>query len=92
MLLPNKIAIIYGAGGAVGSMIAGTFAREGAKVFLTGRTRAKVDQVAEKINAAGGFAESAEVDALDEQAVNEHLNMVIALQGGIWLQRGRVCS
>jgi NAD(P)-dependent dehydrogenase (short-subunit alcohol dehydrogenase family) len=83
MLLANKIAIIYGAGGSVGSTIAETFAREGAKVFLTGRTKSKVDLVAEKINAAGGYAESAEVDALDEQAINEHLNKVIAKAGNI---------
>ncbi|HMH23622.1 MAG TPA: SDR family oxidoreductase [Puia sp.] len=83
MMLSNKIAVIYGAGGAVGSTIARTFAREGAKVFLTGRTKAKVDQVAEKINAAGGFAEAAEVDALDERAVDEHLNMVIGKAGNI---------
>jgi len=83
MMLANKIAVIYGAGGAVGSTIAETFAREGAKVFLTGRTKTKVDVVAKKINAAGGFAEAAEVDALDEQAVNEHLNMVITKAGTI---------
>jgi NADP-dependent 3-hydroxy acid dehydrogenase YdfG len=52
MLLANKLAIIYGAGGAVGRTITETFAREGAKVFLTGRTKAKVDLVAEQINAA----------------------------------------
>jgi len=82
-MLLNKIAIIYGAGGAVGSTVAATFAREGAKVFLTGRTKSKVDQVAEKINAAGGYAEAAEVDALNEQAINEHLNMVIGKTGGV---------
>lgn len=83
MLLTNKIAIIYGAGGAVGSTIAETFAREGAKVFLTGRNKAKVDLVAEKIKAAGGYAEAAEVDALNEGAITEHLNGVIAKVGGV---------
>jgi NAD(P)-dependent dehydrogenase (short-subunit alcohol dehydrogenase family) len=83
MMLKNKIAIIYGAGGAVGSTIARTFAREGAKVFLTGRNKAKVDEVTEKINAAGGYAEAAEVDALDEQAVNKHLHSVISKVGDI---------
>lgn len=82
-LLSNKIAIVYGAGGAVGSTIAQTFAREGAKVFLTGRNKAKVDLVAEKINAAGGYAESAEVDALNEKAIEEHLNAVISKVGQI---------
>ena len=57
-MLSNKIAIIYGAGGAVGSTVAETFAREGAKVFLTGRTKAGVDKVAEKINRSGGVAEA----------------------------------
>jgi NAD(P)-dependent dehydrogenase (short-subunit alcohol dehydrogenase family) len=83
MMLSGKIAIIYGAGGAVGSTIAETFAREGAKVFLTGRTKSKVDRVAGKINAAGGSAEAAEVDALDESAINEHINMVIGKTGHI---------
>lgn len=83
MLLVNKIAIIYGAGGAIGSTVAETFAREGAKVFLTGRNKAKVNIVAQKIKAAGGYAESAEVDALDERSIAEHLNEVIAKAGGV---------
>jgi len=83
MLLVNKIAIIYGAGGAVGSTVAETFAREGARVFLTGRHKAKVDVVAEKIKAAGGYAESAEVDALDEQAIIQHLKSIVAKAGNI---------
>lgn len=37
MLLKNKNAVIYGASGAVGSAVARTFAREGARLFLTGR-------------------------------------------------------
>jgi predicted amino acid dehydrogenase len=39
MLLENKVAIIYGAGGAIGGAVARTFAREGAKVFLLSRLR-----------------------------------------------------
>jgi len=65
MLLENKIAVIYGAGGAVGSAVAKAFAREGAKVFLTGRNLKPVDAVASEIVVAGGRAESAKVDALD---------------------------
>jgi NAD(P)-dependent dehydrogenase (short-subunit alcohol dehydrogenase family) len=83
MLLRNKIAIIYGAGGAVGSSIAETFAREGAKVFLTGRTLSKIDRVAERIRLADGYAETAEVDALDEQAIERHLNGVVAKLGHV---------
>jgi NAD(P)-dependent dehydrogenase (short-subunit alcohol dehydrogenase family) len=77
MLLRNKVAVVYGAGGAIGSAVTRAFASEGAKVFLAGRRRASVDAVAEEIASAGGAAEAAEVDALDEQAVDEHLEAVI---------------
>ena len=45
-MLLDKIAIIYGAGGSIGSIVAETFAREGAKVFLTGHSKSNVDKVA----------------------------------------------
>jgi len=83
MLLTNKNAVIYGAGGAIGGAIARAFAREGAKVFLTGRRLASVDAVASDIFAAGGVAETAQVDALDELAVEKHLSAVVEKAGGI---------
>ena len=73
MLLQNKNAVIYGAGGAIGGAVARAFAREGANVFLTGRRRGPVDAVAECITSAGGAAKVAEVDALDEHAIDQHL-------------------
>jgi NAD(P)-dependent dehydrogenase (short-subunit alcohol dehydrogenase family) len=39
MLLKDKIAVIYGAGGGVGCAVAYAFARGGANLFLTGRLR-----------------------------------------------------
>jgi 3-oxoacyl-[acyl-carrier protein] reductase len=39
MLLENKNAVIYGSGGSIGGAVAKMFAREGARVFLAGRTR-----------------------------------------------------
>ncbi|HEU4946288.1 MAG TPA: SDR family oxidoreductase [Kribbella sp.] len=83
MLLENKNAIIYGAGGAIGGATAKAFAREGARVFLTGRTRQSLDLVAKEIAAAGGQAEVAVVDALDEQAVDEHARRVVEQSGSI---------
>jgi hypothetical protein len=77
MMLKNKVAVIYGAGGSIGGAVAHAFAREGATVFLTGRKRAAVALVAKEIVSAGGAAETAEVDALDEQAVEKHLQSVI---------------
>ena len=83
MLLENKNAVIYGAGGSIGGAVARAFAREGAKVFLAGRTQAKLEEVADQIRSAGGIAETAQVDALDEKAVDEHADAVAASAGGI---------
>jgi NAD(P)-dependent dehydrogenase (short-subunit alcohol dehydrogenase family) len=76
VLLENKVAVIYGAGGAIGGALARAFAREGARVFLTGRTQAKLDKVAEDIRTQGGAVETAVVDALDEQAVDGFVDRV----------------
>jgi NAD(P)-dependent dehydrogenase (short-subunit alcohol dehydrogenase family) len=83
MMLKDKVAVIYGAGGAIGGAVARAFASEGASVFLTGRVRAAVDVVAEDVVSAGGSAEAAEVDALDEQAVDRHLQSVIDQVGRV---------
>lgn len=77
MMLKDKVAVIYGAGGDIGGAVARAFAREGARLFLTGHRRAAVEAVAKDIVSGGGSAEAAEVDALDEQAVNKHLQSVI---------------
>jgi NADP-dependent 3-hydroxy acid dehydrogenase YdfG len=83
MMLEDKVAVIYGAGGAIGGAVARAFATEGADLFLTGRQRAPVEAVATDVVAAGGSAEAAEVDALDEQAVDEHLQSVVDKAGRV---------
>jgi NAD(P)-dependent dehydrogenase (short-subunit alcohol dehydrogenase family) len=83
MLLENKNAIIYGGGGSIGGSVARTFAREGAHVFLAGRTREPLETVAGDIKANGGSAEVSVLDALDEQAVDEHARDVVAQAGRI---------
>ncbi|MGH8188564.1 MAG: SDR family NAD(P)-dependent oxidoreductase, partial [Steroidobacteraceae bacterium] len=65
MLLENKVAVVYGGGGVVGSAVAQAFARAGAEVHVASRTTAKVDRVVRDIVANGGRAEAARVDALD---------------------------
>jgi 3-oxoacyl-[acyl-carrier protein] reductase len=82
-LLHDKSAIVYGAGGAIGSAVARAFGAEGARVFTTGRTLAPVEAVAKEIVAAGGSADPAQVDALDEEAVNRHADRVAEQTGGI---------
>jgi 3-oxoacyl-[acyl-carrier protein] reductase len=83
MLLENKNAVIYGGGGSVGGAVARAFAREGAKVFLAGRTLESLEEVAQEITASGGVAETAQVDALDEEAVEEHIGKVAETTGRI---------
>jgi NAD(P)-dependent dehydrogenase (short-subunit alcohol dehydrogenase family) len=83
MLLENKTAVIHGGGGVVGGAVARAFAREGARVFLAGRNLAPLDSVAEEIASAGGAVETAQVDALDEKAVDEHADAVAEKAGGI---------
>lgn len=83
MLLENKVAVVYGAGGAIGGAAARAFAREGARVFLAGRTPAALDKVAADIRAAGGTAETAQVDAMDEDAVGAFADSVAGRAGGI---------
>jgi NAD(P)-dependent dehydrogenase (short-subunit alcohol dehydrogenase family) len=83
VLLENRNAVVYGGGGSVGGAVARAFAREGARVFLAGRTVAALDTVAEAISAAGGEAETAEVDVLDDEAVDGHADAVAEKAGGI---------
>jgi NAD(P)-dependent dehydrogenase (short-subunit alcohol dehydrogenase family) len=83
MLLANKNAVVYGGGGAVGGTVARAFAREGARVFLAGRTLATLGRVARDIVSAGGAAEAASVDAFDEQALDAHARGVVEQAGSI---------
>jgi 3-oxoacyl-[acyl-carrier protein] reductase len=83
MVLEGKNAVVYGGGGNIGGAVARAFGREGARVFLAGRTAAKLDAVAEEIRSAGGTADTAEVDALDEQAVDQHADGIVAEAGSL---------
>ena len=76
MMLQNKNAIIYGAGGSLGAAVAIALAGAGAKLFLTGRNRHSVQITADKILASGGNAEVDVVDAMDEKAIVRHIGKV----------------
>ena len=82
-MLENKNSVVYGGGGKIGGGVARTFAREGASVFLAGRTRETLEAVAADIADVGGSAEVAEVDALEERAVEEHIGEVVEKVGSI---------
>lgn len=83
MLLQGKNAVIYGAGGSLGGAVAQAMAREGARVFLTGRSPGSLQKVSDEIKTAGGSAEMAVADAMDGRAVNEHIRSVLRAAGSI---------
>jgi NAD(P)-dependent dehydrogenase (short-subunit alcohol dehydrogenase family) len=82
-LLTGKNAILYGGTGILGRTTALTFAREGATLFLCGRTKPTLDEVAGEITALGGTVHTAVLDATDEQAVRDHLDAVVAEHGHV---------
>ena len=83
LLLSNKNAVIYGAGGAIGGAVARAFAHEGATVFLTSLDLKKVGSAVDEIRGAGGEADAAQVDALDEEAIDKHLSDMVARAGSV---------
>src|SRR5258706_16327140 len=85
MLLKDKTAIVYGGGGSVGGAVARAFAREGAHVFLAGRTAEKLGKVAGEIRANGGKAEVAIGDAKDREALEQHLAVITNTDGPVKL-------
>jgi 3-oxoacyl-[acyl-carrier protein] reductase len=82
-MLQGKRAVVFGAGGSIGSAVASELASEGAEVFLAGRTAASVEVVAKRINAAGGQANSAVIDALNGPAVEEYIGSIAQQVGSI---------
>ena len=52
--LDNKVAVVTGANSGVGAAIAKLFAAEGAKVVMTARREAALEEVSAEIQAAGG--------------------------------------
>lgn len=82
-LLQHKQAVIFGASSAIGTAVAKEFAAQGASVFLSSRRLAAVEDLATSLQQDGGSAYAAQVDALDEQAVNAYLDDVAHKAGSI---------
>jgi 3-oxoacyl-[acyl-carrier protein] reductase len=82
-LLAGKVAVIYGAAGAIGSSVSRVFAREGAQLFLAGRTPERVQALAQELTQAGASAIPAGVDALDRDSVEKHLAEVVRQAGHV---------
>ena len=82
-ILKGKHAVVFGAGGSIGTAVAKEFASEGAEVFLSGRTKASVEAVAKQIEANGGMAHAAAIDTLDDAAVNQYIDGIVKQTGKI---------
>lgn len=83
MLLENKVAVIHGGGGSIGAAAARVFAREGARLFLAGRSPNRLEAAASAARAEGAEVSVAVVDAMDQNAVDRHADDVGAEAGRI---------
>lgn len=83
MQLHGKSAVIYGAHSPTGTSIARALAKEGATVYLAGRSVSKLEPIARQILDAGGAAKVAVVDPLDPSSVSEHLHEVGVEHGSL---------
>jgi NAD(P)-dependent dehydrogenase (short-subunit alcohol dehydrogenase family) len=83
MLLQNKNAVVYGAGGSLGGAVAKALAGAGARVFLTGHRLPSVQKIADEILATRGTVEVDEVDAFNEDAIHAHLERVVQKAGKV---------
>jgi 3-oxoacyl-[acyl-carrier protein] reductase len=81
MMLENRTAVLYGVGDSMGGAVARAMAEAGARLFLTARRIENARKIADEIVAAGGVAEADEVDALDGQAIEQHVADVVRTTG-----------
>ncbi|MBO0801112.1 MAG: SDR family oxidoreductase, partial [Blastocatellia bacterium] len=83
-LLHGKRAIVFGAGGSIGSAVSREFAAEGAEVFLAGRTKSKVEEIASRIRMEEDRrAHAAALNATDDHEVNEYIDGIASEYGSI---------
>jgi len=83
MLLQNKNAILFGAGGSVGGTIAKALADAGANLYLSNRSIDAVKKLADEIKTNGGKAQAFPIDALNEKQVNDFVSKVAKEAGTI---------
>jgi len=79
--LKDKVAVVFAASGEIAGAVARSFAQHGAKVYVTARNLDAVKALAQEIEANGGWAEAAKVDALNETEIDSYLQKVVAENG-----------
>jgi NAD(P)-dependent dehydrogenase (short-subunit alcohol dehydrogenase family) len=83
MRLPDKVAIVTGGGTGIGAAVAETFAREGARVTVTGRRKEMLAEVVDRITAAGGHALAVPGGVTDEADVQRAVQSTLATFGRV---------
>ncbi|MDB5504049.1 MAG: 3-oxoacyl-ACP reductase [Tardiphaga sp.] len=81
--LNNKVALVLGAGGGLGSAIALTLSKEGARVALADIDAAAVERVVAEIVAAGGKAMAVPFDLADRAAMAARVTEIEARFGPV---------
>lgn len=79
--LKNKIAVVFAASGDIAGAVARSFSQQGAKVYVTARNLEAVNVLADQIQANGGNADAAKVDALNETEIDSFLKRVVSDNG-----------
>jgi short-subunit dehydrogenase len=81
--LKNKIILIVGGTGGIGSAIARKVSAEGARVVIAGRNRAKAELLAQELNSRGGDAYAIDVDVTNPNSVKNLAQQVSSTLGKI---------
>jgi NAD(P)-dependent dehydrogenase (short-subunit alcohol dehydrogenase family) len=82
-MLEGRVALVTGAGQGVGQGIALALAAEGAKVAVSGRTAAKLEQTCTLISERGGEALPVACDVKDGAALEAMVGTVVDRFGGL---------
>ena len=81
--LVGKVAIVTGASSGIGRAIAERLGTLGAEVYLSGRTKAPMDELAALIDAAGGTAHVDVLDVRDLAALQDYITRAAEASGGL---------
>ncbi len=81
MRLSNKVAIVTGGGSGIGEAIARAFAREGAKVAITGRRKEELERVVKNIEHQGGHALALQGSVTSEPDVRQAIDDTVRIFG-----------
>ncbi len=81
--LENKVAIITGGNSGIGACAAKLFAKEGAKVVISARRTAQLEEIADEIKKAGGEVLAVSCDISDSEQCKTVVEKAIAQFGTV---------